>query len=52
VNLEISISVNHGMVDLRVGADIYGLTPDVATKIGIALTHAAQKARPYEGSGK
>ncbi len=50
--MEISITVDGEFVMLKVGADIFGLTPEIATKIGIAMTMAAQKARKDYGSGK
>ncbi len=50
--MEISITVEGEFVMLKVGADIFGLTPDMATRIGIAMTTAAQKVRKDWGTGK
>jgi len=52
VSIQVSVTVNGGFIDLRIGPDVYGLSPEAAMGIGIALTSAARKAKPEQGGGK
>lgn len=50
--MDFGVGIDGEFVTLRVGADLFGLSPDMANKIAIALMNASQKIRKDYSSGK